>query len=294
MPPRSTASAHSSNSSRRHSWWRHAVQARTSDRVRSGCSTPMICAITPPIDAPITWARSMCSWSSTAIDVERHPLERVRLGRRAGPADAPVVDGDAPELAAQRQPLQRPARASRCRGPGSSRAACRPDARRRRSGSSSRRRRRPPTPDLLNGREPRCSRSRTRGYPCTDTAPGDGRAAPRQACRQTRSSTASRTASASSAAESGSRSPIAPTTIGRAEVHAPRREREPDRTAGPHAHRDHRVAERGDEQLGRRDAAAGAPPRHAERQRRRGGRRAATRRRRPGTRRRSRACGAGR
>ena len=38
-----------------------------------------------------------------------HALERVRLGRRTGPADAPVVDGDAPELAAQRQPLQGPA-----------------------------------------------------------------------------------------------------------------------------------------------------------------------------------------
>ena len=69
----------------------------------------MIWAMTPPIEAPMTCARSMCSWSSTAIDVEGHALERVRLGRGAGAADAPVVDRDAAELAAHRQALQRPA-----------------------------------------------------------------------------------------------------------------------------------------------------------------------------------------
>ncbi len=34
--------AHSASSSRRHSWWRQAVQARISERVRSGARTPTI------------------------------------------------------------------------------------------------------------------------------------------------------------------------------------------------------------------------------------------------------------
>ncbi len=65
--PRSAATvAHSASSSRRHSWWWQAVQASTSDRVRSGDRTPRIWAMTPPIDAPSTWARSTPAASSTA------------------------------------------------------------------------------------------------------------------------------------------------------------------------------------------------------------------------------------
>ena len=84
--------------------------------------------------------------------------------------------------------------------------------------------------------------------------------------RQTSSSTASRTASASSAASSGSRSPIAPTTSGSPKCTRHGVSGSPKRTTRTDAHRDHRVAERGDEELGRWDAAARAPPRDAERQ----------------------------
>ena len=65
--PRSVATAaHSASSSRRHSWWRQAVQASTSERVRSGARTATIWAMAPPIDAPSTWARSTPAASSTA------------------------------------------------------------------------------------------------------------------------------------------------------------------------------------------------------------------------------------
>ena len=36
------------------------------DRIRSGCSMAIVCTIIPPIDRPITWARSTPLASSTA------------------------------------------------------------------------------------------------------------------------------------------------------------------------------------------------------------------------------------
>ena len=66
--PRSPAvAAQLASSSRRHGWLRHAVQARVSERTRSGWLRARIWLIAPPIDAPITWAVSTPAWSSTAI-----------------------------------------------------------------------------------------------------------------------------------------------------------------------------------------------------------------------------------
>ena len=65
--PRSLAmAAHSLSSSRRHWWLLHAVQARISDWTRSGCRRATSWAMAPPIDAPITWARSTPAASRTA------------------------------------------------------------------------------------------------------------------------------------------------------------------------------------------------------------------------------------
>ena len=43
-----------------------AVHASVSDRTRSGCRTPMIWAMIPPIEAPMTWADPYPAWSSAA------------------------------------------------------------------------------------------------------------------------------------------------------------------------------------------------------------------------------------
>ena len=108
IPPLPTASAHSARSSRRHAWWRHAVHASTSERVRCGCSTPMIWVITPPIEAPSTCARSTPSASRTAIASRAIRSSEYGPGRPGAAPDAPVVRRDAPVVAAEREPLQRP------------------------------------------------------------------------------------------------------------------------------------------------------------------------------------------
>ena len=72
---------------------------------RSGCSTPMICAITPPIDAPTTCARSMPSASSTSI---ASSAIRTRSYGPGGASEWPV-----PRLSSAMQRCRRP-NAPRC------------------------------------------------------------------------------------------------------------------------------------------------------------------------------------
>ena len=102
------------------SWCRHAVHASTSDCTRSGCSTPMICAITPPIDAPTMWARSMPARVEHLDRVARHAHEVVRAraarrsGRCRGCRSRCSGGGDRTRRVAA------PSRARSCRGPGSS------------------------------------------------------------------------------------------------------------------------------------------------------------------------------
>ena len=67
MPLVSASTAHSSSSSRRQGRWWQPVQARVSERTRSGWETPRIWASTPPIEAPSTWADSRPRSSSTAM-----------------------------------------------------------------------------------------------------------------------------------------------------------------------------------------------------------------------------------
>ena len=64
--------------------------------------------MTPPIDAPTTWARSTPGRVEHLDGVERHPDEVVRAGRSVGVAGAAVVDGDAVVPAAERAALERP------------------------------------------------------------------------------------------------------------------------------------------------------------------------------------------
>ena len=135
IPPSSTASAHSCRSSRRHSWWRQAVQARTSERVRSGWSTPMIWAMTPPIDAPITWARSTPSASSTASASSAICSSEYGPGRAVAAAGAPVVEGVAAVPAPEGEPLEGPAPGVGAEALDHQQRRTRRGGRRRRSGS---------------------------------------------------------------------------------------------------------------------------------------------------------------
>ena len=106
-PPRRPTPA---SSSRRHV----VVAARGAREDRAtgcgrGCSTPMICAITPPIDAPITCARSTPSASRTASASSAICSSEYGPSGRSTATGAAVVERVAAVTAPEGHALQRPA-----------------------------------------------------------------------------------------------------------------------------------------------------------------------------------------
>ena len=85
------------------------VHASTSERDALRVRDARNWAITPPIDAPITWARLDALGVEHRRPRRRHLLERERVRRAGAAADAAVVDRDAAEPPAERDPLERPA-----------------------------------------------------------------------------------------------------------------------------------------------------------------------------------------
>ena len=130
---RSTTSAHSASSSRRHAWCWHAVHA-SDERPH-----PIGVHHADDLRDHAAHRRAHDVRALDALGVEHrervrgHLEEVVRAGRRVGVTGAAVVGRDAAVPAAERAPLERPTRGVDRRGPGSSGPACRRDGPTRRT-----------------------------------------------------------------------------------------------------------------------------------------------------------------